>query len=182
MDNNKFYKKVSKTISYGLRHCPEELCLNMDENGWVKVSELLDGLSSKDIGISKQELEMIVSSDEKQRYSFNENKTMIRANQGHSINVDLQLQEAEPPEFLYHGTSDRFIDNIMNSGIMSMSRQYVHLSNDVDTAKKVGSRHGKPVVIKIKALQAYKDNVPFYLSENKIWLTNFIDKKYLEII
>lgn len=127
-------------------------------------------------------LEEIVRTDNKQRYRFNEDKTLIRANQGHSITVDVELEEQEPPEFLYHGTAERFLKSIMEEGLKPMSRLYVHLSKDQETAEKVGKRHGKPVVLKVHSGQMNRDGCSFYLSENSVWLTKRVDVKYIERI
>jgi len=127
-------------------------------------------------------LEEIVRTDNKQRYFFNEDRTLIRANQGHSIPVDVELEEKQPPQYLYHGTADRFLDSIMAEGLKPMSRLYVHLSADEETAVKVGKRHGKPIVLKIRAEEMWKEGVKFYLSQNGVWLTKYIDKKYIEIV
>lgn len=125
-------------------------------------------------------LEEIVRTDYKQRYSFNEDKTLIRANQGHSIPVDVELKEEGPPEFLYHGTADRFIKAIMEEGLKPMSRLYVHLSKDMETANKVGKRHGNPVILKVHSGQMRREGIQFYLSENGVWLTKKVDVKYLK--
>ena len=127
-------------------------------------------------------LEDIVATDNKQRYSFNEDKSLIRANQGHSIPVDVELKENEPPEFLYHGTATRFLNSILNDGLKPMSRLYVHLSKDIETAWKVGKRHGDPVILKINSRDMYKDGYKFYLSENGVWLTEKVDAKYFEVM
>ncbi len=126
-------------------------------------------------------LEEIVRTDNKQRYSFNEDKTLIRANQGHSIPVDVELEEKQPPQYLYHGTAERFLDSIMSDGLKPMSRLYVHLSQDKETAVKVGKRHGSPVVLKIKAEEMWKDGIKFYLSQNGVWLTKYVDNKYIVV-
>lgn len=125
-------------------------------------------------------MEEIVRTDNKQRYSFNEDKTLIRANQGHSVSVDVELKEKEPPEFLYHGTADRFLKSIMTEGLKPMSRLYVHLSKDIETANKVGKRHGNPAILKVNSGQMNQDGIKFYLSENGVWLTSKVDVKYLE--
>ncbi len=125
-------------------------------------------------------LEEIVSTDEKQRYSFNEDKTLIRANQGHSIQVDVELEETAPPEILWHGTGEKFVSSIDEQGLIPKSRLYVHLSKDVETATKVGSRHGKPVLFKVLASEMQKDGYKFYLSKNGVWLTKEVPVKYLE--
>lgn len=123
-----------------------------------------------------------MAADDKQRYSFNADRTLIRANQGHSIPMDVELKEQEPPEILYHGTADRFMDSIWKEGLKPMSRLYVHLSKDPETALKVGKRHKKAVVLKICSGDMYRDGCIFYLSENKVWLTKKVGAKYIEMI
>ncbi|MBR5360549.1 MAG: RNA 2'-phosphotransferase, partial [Lachnospiraceae bacterium] len=125
-------------------------------------------------------LERIVEEDEKQRYSFNDDKTLIRANQGHSIPVDVELSEIEPPEYLYHGTGEKYVASIDKQGLLSKLRLYVHLSSDKEIAHKVGMRHGKPVIYIIKSGEMYKDGMAFYRSVNGVWLTKFVPTKYLK--
>lgn len=127
-------------------------------------------------------LKLIVDTDDKKRYSFNQNFTKIRANQGHSIKVDLRLTEKIPPNELYHGTATRFLDSIMNEGITKQSRQYVHLSKDIDTAIKVGKRHGKVVILVLDTLKMYQDGIKFYLSDNDVWLTDYVNPQYIKEI
>lgn len=172
--------KMSKFISLVLRHKPEAAGITLDEHGWANVEELLAGINDTGRKITMEILEEIVAMDNKQRYSFNQDKTLIRANQGHSVSVDVELMMQEPPEFLYHGTATRFLDNIMNEGLKPMSRLYVHLSKDIETALKVGKRHGNPVILKIYSGEMHKDGYKFYLSENGVWLTKKIDVKYIE--
>lgn len=174
--------KLSVFISLVLRHKPEAAGIVLDEHGWANVKELLDGINDTGRKIDMEVLEEIVKTDSKQRYSFNEDKTLIRANQGHSISVDVELKEEEPPEFLYHGTADRFIKAIMEEGLNPMSRLYVHLSKDIEAANKVGKRHGKPVLLKVHSGQMYQEGIKFFLSENDVWLTERVDVKYLEKI
>ena len=174
--------KLSVFISLVLRHKPDAVGINLDEHGWANVEELIDGINNTGRKINMEILEEIVRTDNKQRYSFNEDKTLIRANQGHSIPVDVELKEQEPPEFLYHGTADRFIKAITTEGLKPMSRLYVHLSKDIETANKVGKRHGKPVILKVHSGQMYQDGIKFYLSENGVWLTKIVDVKYMEKI
>lgn len=171
--------KLSKFLSLILRHKPSEIGITLDEHGWANVNELIEGINSSGRVINMELLEEIVKTDNKGRYSFNEDKTLIRANQGHSIPVDVELKESIPPDVLYHGTATKFIDSIKKQGIKSMSRLYVHLSKDLDTAVKVGSRHGKCVVLKIDAKKMFKDGIKFYLSENGVWLTKYVDWKYI---
>lgn len=167
--------KDSRYLSYLLRHHPESINLTLDDKGWANIRELIE--KSKDT-FNMEYLEEIVRTDEKQRYSFNEDKTKIRANQGHSINVNPDLKEEVPPEFLYHGTALRFLDAIQKEGIKKQSRSYVHLSSDEQTAKKVGSRHGEPVILIIRAKEMYNEGNKFYKSENGVWLTDYVESKY----
>ena len=172
--------KLSMFISLVLRHKPDAAGIALDEHGWENVEELLDGINNTGRKMDMGVLEEIVRTDYKQRYSFNEDKTLIRANQGHSIPVDVELKEEGPPEFLYHGTADRFIKAIMEEGLKPMSRLYVHLSKDMETANKVGKRHGNPVILKVHSGQMSREGIQFYLSENGVWLTKKVDVKYLK--
>ena len=172
--------KLSIFISLVLRHKPEAAHITLDEHGWADVEELLKGICDMGRKIDMDILEEIVAADKKQRYSFNQDKTLIRANQGHSIPVDVELIEQEPPEFLYHGTATRFLNDIMKEGLKPMSRLYVHLSKDIETAMKVGKRHGTPVILKIHSGDMYRAGYKYYLSENGVWLTKKVDVKYLE--
>ena len=168
--------KTSKFISLILRHKPEEIGITLDEHGWANVKELLAGLN-----IDMTTLEQIVSTDDKQRYSFNEDKTLIRANQGHSIPVDVELKETQPPEILWHGTGVKYECGIFNSGLMPKSRLYVHLSSDVETAVKVGARHGEVLLLRVDAKHMYQDGYKFYLSKNGVWLTKYVPIEYLSV-
>jgi putative RNA 2'-phosphotransferase len=172
-------ESISKFISFILRHKPEAVGISLDDHGWADVDELIAGIQKSGKVIDMTMLEDIVRTDEKGRYSFNEDKTKIRANQGHSIAVDVELKELTPPDILYHGTAARFLDSIKREGIKSMDRQYVHLSVDYGTAVKVGKRHGYPVVLKLDTTQMAADGIKFYLSENGVWLTKYVDWKYV---
>lgn len=165
-------------MSLILRHKPETIGITLDEHGWANVDELIEGIA-KTHEINMDILEEIVRTDNKQRYSFNENKTLIRANQGHSIPVDVELDEAKPPEELWHGTGEKYVEYIDVQGLLPKSRLYVHLSMDSDTAIKVGSRHGKPVLYIVKAGEMYQDGYKFFLSKNGVWLTKNVPVKYL---
>ena len=171
--------KLSKYLSKILRHKPEIIGITLDEHGWANVEELIDGIA-KDREFNMEILEEIVRTDAKQRYSFNEDRTLIRANQGHSVNVDVELAEEIPPEILFHGTGERFVPSINESGLVPKSRLYVHLSQDEETAFKVGTRHGKPVLYIVKASDMYKDGYKFYLSKNGVWLVDSVPVKYLK--
>lgn len=172
--------KLSVFISLVLRHNPAAAHITLDEHGWADVDDLLTGIRNTGRKINMNILEDIVATDKKRRYSFNQDKTLIRANQGHSIPVDVELKEQEPPEFLYHGTAERFLNRIEKEGLQSMSRLYVHLSTEPETALQVGKRHGKPVVLKIYSGSMYRDGNKFYLSENGVWLTKKIERKYFD--
>ena len=142
--------RISKYISLILRHKPEVIGIQLDAHGWADVNALLAGIGKK-YPINRDILEEIVRSDSKQRYSFNEDQTLIRANQGHSIQVDVELPVTEPPELLFHGTAQRFSASIETQGLRPRSRLYVHLSPDKETAEKVGRRHGEPVIYLVNA-------------------------------
>ncbi len=174
-------EKLSVFISLVLRHRPDAAGIQLDRHGWANVGELLEGISNTGRKIDMDILEEIVRTDNKQRYSFNDDKTLIRANQGHSVPVDVGLEGKQPPQYLYHGTADRFLDSIMSEGLKSMGRLYVHLSKDEGTAVKVGKRHGNPVVLKIKAGEMWEDGIRFYLSQNGVWLTKYVDTKYIDM-
>ncbi len=172
-------KETSKFISLILRHKPEEIGITLDEHGWANVDELIAGIA-KTQPFDMSMLEEIVRTDEKQRYSFNEDKTLIRANQGHSVPVDVELEQTTPPEILYHGTGEKYSASIEKQGLIPKSRLYVHLSSDYDTAVKVGTRHGKPVVYIVDAGEMQKNGYAFYLSVNGVWLTKNVPLQYLK--
>ncbi|HCI2563749.1 TPA: RNA 2'-phosphotransferase [Clostridioides difficile] len=174
--------KLSIFISLILRHKPETIGIKLDDYGYADVNELIEKINNTGRNINIEILEQIVKEDNKQRYSFNDDRSKIRANQGHSINVNVELRELEPPKCLYHGTATRFLENIKKEGIIRQSRLYVHLSNDIDTAVKVGKRHGVPVVLKINTGKMYENGYKFYLSENNIWLCKYIPFEYVEKI
>lgn len=175
------YKQISKFLSLVLRHKPEVIGLNLDENGWAGVKELQEKCAKQNQDFTLEELDEIVETNDKKRFIFNEDQTKIRANQGHSIDINLALKPQQPPEFLYHGTAENNVKSILEKGIEKRSRQHVHLSSDKDTAAKVGMRHGKPVLLTIMTGKMYKNGITFYLSENKVWLTDFIDPEYIMI-
>lgn len=174
--------RLSVFISLILRHKPSEIGITLDKHGWANVKELIEGINNSGRKIDMEALEEIVRTDNKGRYSFNENKTLIRANQGHSIPVDIEFKEVVPPDVLYHGTATKSLDSIKQQGVKSMSRLYVHLSKDLETAIKVGERHGKCVVLVIDTKKMYDNGIKFYLSENGVWLTKHIDWQYVKEI
>ena len=174
-------RSTSKFISLILRHKPETIGITLDEYGWADVKELIDGINhSEGNSLNMDLLEEIVRSDEKQRYSFNEDHTLIRANQGHSVPVDVELEEKTPPGVLWHGTGEKYVDSIDAQGLISKNRLYVHLSSDKETAKKVGSRHGRPVIYEIDCRQMTEDGYRFFESANHVWLTKNVPVKYLK--
>ncbi|PTB97288.1 RNA 2'-phosphotransferase [Marivirga lumbricoides] len=172
--------KISKFLSLVLRHKPETISLELDENGWADTDFLIQGMLKANYSIDIKVLKDIVSSSDKQRFKFNDDFSKIRANQGHSINVDLKLEQTLPPEILFHGTATKNIDSIMQGGLLKQSRHHVHLSSDRETAKKVGMRYGKPIVLIIEAGKMSSDGIEFYLSENSVWLTENVDIKYIK--
>lgn len=175
------FTSMGKFIALVLRHKPEIIGIKIEYFGaWANAEELLRGIQKSGKHIDMQMLEDIVKKDNKKRYSFNFDKTKIRANQGHSIPVDLGLEIRTPPDKLYHGTAQRFIESIKEKGILKMSRNYVHLSKDPQYAAKIGSRHGKPAVIELDVENMKKDNINFYISENNIWMCDYVAPKYLK--
>lgn len=160
-----------KKLSYLLRH---DTSYAFDEHGWREVSDLV-----ANHGFTMEELHEIVAANNKQRYEFSEDMTRIRARQGHSVQVDVELEETNPPDVLYHGTARGFVDSIMKQGILNGKRLYVHLSPTVETAIKVGQRHGEPVVLTIDAKRMSENGIKFFLSRNGVWLTEFVDANYI---
>ena len=174
--------KRSKYLARHLRHQPEALGLTLDPGGWVAVDALLAAMRRHGIELSRAQLDEIVACNNKQRFSFDETGTRIRANQGHSIPVDLQLAPATPPDALYHGTSKATIGPILREGLQKMRRQHVHLSRDKATAIKVGSRHGAPIVLLVDAAAMARDGYQFFLSDNGVWLTDHVPPQYLRVL
>lgn len=170
--------RASKFLCCVLRHNPEYIGLMIDPCGWADIDELIR-LSSKYIALSHDLIEQTVAEDDKQRFMLNDEKTHIRANHGHSIKVDLGLQEMIPPLLLYHGTAERFVESIRKIGIRSQGRQYVHLSNDVATAESVGRRHGTPFVFEVFADLMRADGFKFYQSPSGVWLTSDVPVAYI---
>ena len=175
-------KKLSKFLSLVLRHKPEELCIKLDSNGWTDVRELLKKLKSRGMDVNMAFLKQVVTNNDKQRFAFNENETEIRANQGHSTKeVELEFEKLVPPDTLYHGTSTDSLRYIHGCDeIRKMKRHHVHLSDNVDTAKKVGARHGSPTIIAIDAKAMHLDGFDFYKSENNVWLTDRVPAEYFK--
>ena len=171
--------RVSKRLSLYLRHAPERIGIELGPGGWVDVDTLLDALREHGFRVSRAELDEIVANNDKQRFAFDESGSRIRASQGHSVDVDLGLPPAEPPAELYHGTAQRFLTGIDEAGLLPMKRRHVHLSADVDTAIKVGTRHGRPVVLAVDAAAMARDGHVFHVSANGVWLTAAVPTRYL---
>ncbi|MEO1263360.1 MAG: RNA 2'-phosphotransferase [Bacteroidota bacterium] len=172
----KNHTRNSKFLSLVLRHRPERIGLSLDENGWAKVEDLLEKLP---FPLDFASLKNIVDTSDKQRFAFNEDFSLIRANQGHSVNVDLQLAVLQPPPLLYHGTPGKNIPSIEKQGLHKARRHHVHLSADVQTAEKVGNRRGRAVILTVKAEEMYQAGHIFYRSENGVWLTESVPVEYL---
>ncbi len=171
--------RVSKYLAKYLRHAPGELGLTLQPGGWVPVGDLLAAAGKHGFPISYDELVECVETNDKRRYSFDGTGDLIRANQGHSVEVDLQLEEREPPEVLYHGTVERFLPSILADGLNKGKRHHVHLSKDKETAWKVGARRGQPVVLTVDARRMLSDGHTFFLSANGVWLTDAVPPGYL---
>ncbi|MEM9543207.1 MAG: RNA 2'-phosphotransferase [Cyanobacteria bacterium P01_E01_bin.42] len=172
-------RKISKYLSYHLRHRPDELGLELEVGGWVEVAQLLAACRRNNFPIQLSELQEVVRRNDKKRFSFNEDGRKIRANQGHSVKIDLQLESQPPPEVLYHGTGHKAVPSILKVGLVKMSRHHVHLSSDRATAKKVGQRHGKPVIFQVDTEAMQKAGYLFYRSENGVWLVDRVPPEYL---
>lgn len=181
MDNLRLVK-ISKYLSKHLRHQPERIGIKLAPGGWVSIDELLAACQKKAFPINRNELEEVVASNDKKRFSFDETGRLIRANQGHSIEVDLQLEPTTPPEVLYHGTGHGAVEAILQSGLCKMSRHHVHLSAEIATAKIVGARHGRPVIFAVDALIMHQANYRFYCSDNGVWLVDYVPPEYLHQI
>ena len=170
---------TSKLLSYVLRHRPDSIGLTLDDHGWADVGDLLACLAAQGKAIDRTLLEQVVAQNDKQRFAFSEDRSRIRASQGHSIAVDLQLRAAEPPAVLYHGTASRFLKSILATGLRAGARHHVHLSADRDTATRVGARHGFPAVLIVDAARMHADGIAFYQSDNGVWLTGDVKPAYL---
>jgi putative RNA 2'-phosphotransferase len=172
--------RVSKLLSLVLRHKPQEIGLTLDPQGWAEVDQLIGLINAKGTKLTFPLLEQVVATNDKQRFIFSEDKSKIRANQGHSIQIDLALQPKQPPSLLFHGTATRFLDSIRAQGLLRGSRQHVHLALDRQTAIKVGQRHGKPAVLEVRTEAMHVDGFEFFCAENGVWLTEHVPAKYID--
>lgn len=177
--NEKETRRISKFMSLVLRHQPETIGIQLDENGWVDVEEFLQGMRRGRKTISRETLDYVVENNNKKRFAFSEDGTKIRASQGHSVKIELGYEPVDPPEFLYHGTVEKYLDSIMKDGIQRMSRHHVHLSHELETATVVGNRRGSAIILTIHAGQMKADGYKFFISENGVWLTEEVPGKYI---
>jgi putative RNA 2'-phosphotransferase len=172
--------EASKFLSYVLRHEPESIGLSLDREGWANMAALIEGAARSGKPIDRDLIQQVVASSDKKRFALSDDGLRIRAVQGHSTDkVDIHFVEKVPPEFLYHGTATRFVESIHTEGLLPGERQYVHLSEDVQTAMSVGQRYGKPVVLKIEALRMYQQGFKFFMAENGVWLTNSVHASFI---
>ena len=174
-DNN-----VSKFLSLVLRHQPEIIGIDLDENGWTNVEILIVKIQKHGIRLTKEWLKHIVDTNAKKRFAFSETNDKIRASQGHSVQINLGYTAQMPPKILFHGTATTNFESILKLGIEKRARQHVHLSSDIETAVKVGQRHGKALVLEVSAQQMQADKFEFFLSENGVWLTDYVPPQYLK--
>lgn len=172
--------KTSKFLSLVLRHEPETIGLTLDGNGWADIEELIDLANANGKPVTRELIDQVVRDNDKQRFAISEDGLRIRANQGHSVDIDLALTALEPPATLYHGTATRFAKSIRKLGLIKQSRQHVHLSSDEATAIKVGNRHGKPLVLKIRAAEMHASGLAFFRSENGVWLTDAVATEFID--
>ncbi len=172
---------VGKYLSLILRHKPEKVGVALEPGGWANIDDLLEGLAQDGQPLTLDELIEVVQHDDKQRFSFDDAKVRIRANQGHSIPIDLQLEPRQPPAVLLHGTADRFLDAILREGLKKMARHHVHLTESVESAQKVGRRRGKPVVLRVDAASLHRDGRLFYLTANAVWLVDEVPPAYVSV-
>ena len=170
---------ISKFLSLVLRHEPQAIGITLDEEGWVDVGDLLRACERHGRPITRLQLNETVATNDKQRFAFSIDGSRIRANQGHSVHVDLGLTPREPPELLYHGTVSKVLESIRCQGLQRGHRHHVHLSNDERTASMIGQRRGKPVILVIEANRMFREGYPFYQSENGVWLTDSVPVTYL---
>lgn len=180
MLNEKETTKISKFLSLVLRHQPEELGITLDSHGWTDTQILLNKLNQKGFKIDFELLKFVVDTNSKKRFSFNETFDKIRASQGHTVEVELGYTPQKPPALLYHGTTQQSVSSILTTGIEKRDRHHVHLSPDVETAVKVGSRRGKPVILEVLSEQMHQDQFKFFLSDNGVWLTDYVPAKYIK--
>ncbi|MEU3271922.1 RNA 2'-phosphotransferase [Saccharomonospora sp. NPDC006951] len=173
--------RLSKRLALHLRHAPERIGIQLEEGGWVDTGVLLAALARNGLAVTRAQLDEVVATNDKRRFAFDETGTRIRANQGHSVAVELDLPVRVPPSPLYHGTVAAFLPSIRESGLLPMKRHDVHLSATVGTARKVGSRRGAPVVLRVDTAAMTRERYEFRLSANGVWLTREVPPRFLDI-
>jgi putative RNA 2'-phosphotransferase len=178
MDRNR-QVKISKYLSKHLRHDPKRLGLELAPGGWVRVDDLLAACARARFPVSRADLEQVVTASDKQRFAFDSSGSQIRANQGHSVPVDLQLEPVAPPDTLYHGTAEHKVALLLESGLSKMARHHVHLSSDIPTATAVGARHGQPAILVVDAAAMHREGIPFFRSANGVWLVDQVPPRFL---
>jgi putative RNA 2'-phosphotransferase len=173
--------RISKFLSLVLRHEPAKAGITLDSAGWVDVATLLQGCAQAGVHFTRVELEAVVAENDKQRFAFNEDRSRIRANQGHSVEVELAYTPTTPPDSLFHGTTDRFLESIRTTGLRKAERHHVHLSADRTVAIEVGRRHGRPVVLQVAAEAMHRAGHTFFQSANGVWLTDHVPPAFLTV-
>ncbi len=173
--------QLSKFLSFVLRHKPDAIGLVLDPQGWAGIDDLIAKADVSGTRFSRDDLERVVASNDKKRFSISEDGLQIRAAQGHSVAVELGLVPREPPAVLYHGTATRFLDAILAEGLKPQSRQHVHLSLDEVTARRVGQRHGKPAILLVDAQAMHGEGMRFYVADNGVWLTDHVLPRFLKL-
>jgi putative RNA 2'-phosphotransferase len=173
------HTKISKALSYWLRHRPEKIGITLDEDGWTDITTLIEN-AKEEIEFTFEELQEVVANCDKQRFSLSEDLKNIRASQGHSVKIDMKFEEITAPPILYHGTVAQFLESIKKKGLLPMNRHHVHLSSDIETAKKVGARRGKPVILEIDAKTMQDLGFKFFISDNGVYLTDSVPKRYIK--
>ena len=180
MISDKQITHISKFLSLVLRHQPETIGIQLDQRGWTDIDELIEKANSYGVKFDREILNHIVATNSKKRFAFNNTLDKIRASQGHSVEIELGYTNQKPPEILFHGTGEKSVQSILDTGLEKRNRQHVHLSSDFDTAVKVGQRHGKPFVFKVLAERMYNDKFQFFISDNGVWLTDHVPTNYLK--
>jgi putative RNA 2'-phosphotransferase len=180
-NNNDKTVSISKFLSLVLRHEPEAIGLTLDANGWADIEELMRLANAKGKRLTRELIEQVVADNDKQRFIISDDGKRMRANQGHSVNIDLALEPQVPPDILYHGTATRFVESVRQQGLSHRERQHVHLSLERATALNVGTRHGKPIILEVAAKRMHEAGFVFYISANDVWLTDNVPASYITI-
>lgn len=175
-------KKLSKALSYVLRHNPDSVGIELDDGGWTSVDLLCKAMDRPERAMNREILEQIVADNDKQRFEFDSDQKRIRARQGHSVEIDLQYESVEPPKVLFHGTAKHALDSIFKEGLIKGNRHHVHMSTDKDMMLAVGARHGKPMVLRIDAKSMHDDGHQFFVTGNFVWLTDHVPQRYLTVV